>query len=216
MADVYNRTPTTWLPAISGAFVTFSHIEIIQYAYDCGFENICVFEDDVLLHKDFLEIFNKGMSKLPKDWELLYFGALYEYDGSKWLDNDSVIFNTIGRTVCSHSYCLSRSAMKRVLDDFHSLIADDRFLIIDLLLGYETKIQGMKTFGFLPKLTEQGYFGGYFLSDPTINQDSREYKDVFTINDVCVREDNFEENKSITTVTKDDYVQIVRQFKGLV
>lgn len=52
-----------------------SHRNAIKDALDKGHNTICVFEDDVVLQRDFNMRFTKLMSTVPKDWEMLYIGC---------------------------------------------------------------------------------------------------------------------------------------------
>jgi GR25 family glycosyltransferase involved in LPS biosynthesis len=59
-----------------GAYgVLLSIYKILMNAIQNGYKKILIFEDDAVFHKNFTEIFNHQMNKLPEYWKLLYLGS---------------------------------------------------------------------------------------------------------------------------------------------
>lgn len=50
-----------------------SHLSIIKKAKENNLENILVFEDDVVFHQHFNEMFESTINSVPTDWDMLYF-----------------------------------------------------------------------------------------------------------------------------------------------
>lgn len=63
-------------PGEAGAFL--SHFEVLQYAANSRLDNILVLEDDVELADDFDWHFDMNIRKVPKDWDMIYFGGNHE------------------------------------------------------------------------------------------------------------------------------------------
>ena len=60
---------------------TLSHLSLIQKAYDNDWKNIWIFEDDVMLHENFIELMEANISILNTIWwEMALFGSVAQYD----------------------------------------------------------------------------------------------------------------------------------------
>lgn len=206
--DINSDDENTWQSKDRAAIVTQAHLDIIKFAKDMNFENICIFENDVLFHKDFNTIFDTATEALSgTEWDILYLGAIYNYDDSiyvtKKFKND-VLFQTFKGSLCSHGYILNKSAIDKFIADFDQTVEDGKYFIIDQFLGYATEHLNYKTFGILPKLIEQGYCG-----TPSLTQGlDLEIPIHFDFRDVYVREELFEQNKA-SNATKEDYEKII-------
>jgi len=74
----------------SGAYIgcTLSHLSIIQDAKKNDYERILVLEDDVIIHKDFINLFDKLVKSLIEtgcEWDINYMGHLTY---SEYFDNN--------------------------------------------------------------------------------------------------------------------------------
>jgi len=49
--------------------------KILEEAQNKNFRRILCFDDDVIFHKDFNDLIDKAIQKVPQDWKLLYLGA---------------------------------------------------------------------------------------------------------------------------------------------
>lgn len=206
--DINSDDPNTWQSRNRAALVTQSHMDVIKFAKDMQFKNVCIFENDVLFHKDFNKIFETAAKALDGiEWDILYLGAIYNYNGSIYRTdnfNNDILFQTFKGSMCSHGYILSRNAIDKILEDFDKTVDAGKYFIIDQFLAYATEHLGYKTFGILPKLVEQGYCG-----TPSLTQGlEQEIPYHFDFRDVYVREELFEENKS-SNATKADYEKII-------
>lgn len=206
--DINSDAPNTWDSKNRAALVTQSHMDVIKFAKDMEFDNVCIFENDVLFHKDFNIIFDTASEALDgTEWDILYLGAIYNYEGSVWNINkfrNETLFQTFKGSMCSHGYILNKSAIHRISNDFEKCIEEGKYFIIDQFLSYATEHLNYKTFGILPKLIEQGYCGTPSLTQG-LDLDVPYY---FDFKDVYVRESLFEQNKS-SNATKADYEKII-------
>lgn len=111
-----------------------SHYRIIQDAKEKGYQRILIFEDDVLLCKDFNQKFIQKISKLP-NWKVLYLGA------SQWVWNDLKFiedFYLADKTDSTFAYALDQS----VYDDFLQTSNIKNRPIDNKLFDIQEKYQG--------------------------------------------------------------------------
>lgn len=106
-----------------------SHISVIKEAYLNNLKNILIFEDDILptpnYNEDLIDKIMKDLNKI-KDWEMIQFGYGFTqntYDifcYTKFLMSEKINQNLIKYTgVFTHSYCLSRKGMKKILEEYN-------------------------------------------------------------------------------------------------
>jgi GR25 family glycosyltransferase involved in LPS biosynthesis len=206
--DINSDDKNTWVSRSRAALVTQSHLDVIKFAKDLEFDNVCIFENDVLFHKDFNQIFDIATEALDDtEWDILYLGAIYNYQDSFWITNkfeNETLFKAVKGAMCSHGYILNKSAITKIIEDFDKCVENGKYFIIDQFLSYATEHLNYKTFGILPKLVEQGYCG-----TPSLTQGlDLEVPYYFDFRDVYVREELFEQNKS-SNATKADYEKII-------
>ncbi len=105
-----------------------SHISVIKDAYLNNCKNVLIFEDDILPTIHYSEnLIDKIMKDLDeiKDWEMIQFGYGFTqntYDifcYTRFLMSEKINQNLIKYTgVFTHSYCLSRKGMKKILEEY--------------------------------------------------------------------------------------------------
>lgn len=81
----------TWLPAVDGetlhpyngsinrgqAGCYLSHLLAVSQANVARLSNVCVLEDDILLHPFFQDKFDQYIAYLPDDWDMFYLGLAH-------------------------------------------------------------------------------------------------------------------------------------------
>lgn len=108
-----------------------SHLEIIKLSYNQGLEKILILEDDIIIHRNINEEFERIINTLDiennLDWDLLYLGGGQctgsfklpeEYNDTKPINNevrDSRIWKA-DHVWSGHSYALNRKLMKWIID----------------------------------------------------------------------------------------------------
>lgn len=204
MDNVLDDTVSTWKQNAPGLCVSLSHINLLKYCHDIGDSHVSIFENDVLFHKDF-EYYYKNIERLPEDWDFFYYGAVYGYEKSSWVDSTRTILKIQSPTLTAHSYCVSNKAMIRMYNEYHELCkVHNKVFIIDQFLGWCCNSGKYNVYGFLPKLTEQGLFDNKALSYYGVDEN--------TIGDyVVVREPEFERNKYYVDNKKSDYEYLVNK-----
>jgi GR25 family glycosyltransferase involved in LPS biosynthesis len=66
------QTPGAWGYALT-------YIRILEEAIRQNYRRILIFDDDVILHKQFNALFEQGMGILPPDWKLIMLGAMQHH-----------------------------------------------------------------------------------------------------------------------------------------
>jgi len=92
-----------------------SIVTVLQKAYDAGYENVLIFEDDAYFLEGGLEAVEKSLDSLSKikDWDMIYFGSIL-HDHVLNMVSDNLLKQQVLLTC--HSIGYSRQAMKKILD----------------------------------------------------------------------------------------------------
>jgi GR25 family glycosyltransferase involved in LPS biosynthesis len=94
-----------------------SHINIIKWAKQNNYKQVCIFEDDVIIRKSLEEIEN-----IPENYDMLYLGGLcteMHYKLNDWCK---------GRIYCNHAYIIKDTVFDFIIE--HGWVYDyelDRF-----------------------------------------------------------------------------------------
>lgn len=89
-----------------------SHYNIIRKAKKNILSNVLIFEDDVVISDDILEVFENSKHDIPDDWMMLYFGGNH-------LNGLTPVKNNIHKMVSSlttHAYAIKSDIYDEVLD----------------------------------------------------------------------------------------------------
>lgn len=138
---------------VKGHAQTF--MNIIQMAMDQNMEAILVGEDDLVLYEESRELWEKGVSELPDNWDVLLGGVYYLHDRK------------------SVSHCLCK------VSDFCAL----HFVLIrktafDLILEYEKNNYALKNIDrYIGKLTRLNKLNAYVVW-PMVSSQRNGYSDI--------------------------------------
>ncbi|NCD42973.1 MAG: glycosyltransferase family 25 protein [Bacteroidia bacterium] len=130
------------LPGVIGC--KHSHINILKDMVEHQYKQIAIFEDDVILKKNFTLLFEKYYAELPNNWDFVYLGGNNMTPPIK-------ISTHIYKPTCTyalHGYILKLSIAKELLDNKHKFIEQ-----IDV--EYNRYLQDKNAFIFAPKLAFQ-------------------------------------------------------------
>lgn len=94
-----------------------SHYFIIERAKVLGFDSVMIFEDDVVLHDNFIQEFHACLPELPTDWNMLYFGGSHREPVQKISDR----ICKVSKTLTTHAYIIHRSMYDRALEMLRNL-----------------------------------------------------------------------------------------------
>lgn len=91
-----------------------SHVEIIKVAQQRNFENVLIFEDDILLEDHFEENFNLAAQELEGlHWDMLYLGANHQQP----VTPVSPHVVQVSHSWTTHGYAISKSAYQFIIDN---------------------------------------------------------------------------------------------------
>lgn len=94
-------------PGAFGYAATYSRI--LEEAVENDFDRILIFDDDVIFHKDFNNLFNKCMAQLPANWKLVMAGAM-QHHWEPWIHWYSEnLYQCQGSSVASHAVGIDRN-----------------------------------------------------------------------------------------------------------
>lgn len=116
---------------ISGAQGCYeSHLSIFKDAYNRGYNNILIFEDDVIESPYFsIDLIQKGIDFMKKDkkWEIFYFG----HQPDIFYNTNYPITNNILKThsTLTHAYAVSKKYIEKMVDlPYFGMAIDKIFL----------------------------------------------------------------------------------------
>ncbi len=94
-----------------------SYIEILTEAINNDYESILVFDDDVIVHNDFNQLFSQIYKQLPDNWMILQLGALQYNWGDDWINwQTKNLYSCNGSSVGSHAVAIHSSAYPILLN----------------------------------------------------------------------------------------------------
>ena len=105
-----------------------SHYQVIEGAYNSGYENVLILEEDFYLNKDFDKFPEFELNHLNDDWSICYLGrSPLEKDKEKSV-NESLV--RCSYTYNTHAYMISRKGMKEIINSNYldNLIPYDEFM----------------------------------------------------------------------------------------
>jgi len=92
-------------PGKQGCFL--SHVKIWKEMVEKQIDMLVVFEDDVLFHKDWSTLAPQYFANTPKDFDVLYMGAQFEFNSTHHIDR--------GPVFCTHAMVIRLAGAKRLL-----------------------------------------------------------------------------------------------------
>lgn len=139
----------------------YSHYNLIENTKRFNYENVLIFEDDLLLHKDFLKLMKRNIEFLKTvEWDLCYFGFVIDFIDEKgnicptFLKEEVIRVQDISKNhniYFLHSYAVNYTIYDRILNS----ISKHRRFIDDHLDQEINKNKELNTFIFNPSCTIQ-------------------------------------------------------------
>jgi GR25 family glycosyltransferase involved in LPS biosynthesis len=99
--------------------LALKHKFALEQAVINNYSNIMVFEDDVLLVKNFSNILDSYLSQLPSDYDIFWIGSCCNLHINK-TSIDKFVYESTGSR-CTHAYIISRSACEKILEYFNEI-----------------------------------------------------------------------------------------------
>ena len=133
-------------PILSGELgVLESHLEIIRKCKEENIKNVLILEDDVYFTDEVLNL-DDYMSKVPSDWDFIYFGGNHVYGQKPQLINDKII--KLNFTVALQCVAIN-SSMFEIIE----MVLSKKQKQVD---GYYADLHNrFNAYGFYPNMAKQ-------------------------------------------------------------
>lgn len=124
--------PAGWTHTAGAYGCLLSHVEVVREARRSNASSVLIFEDDAVLDPDFQNRFASFSNEVPRDWDMLYFGALHK-------DEPVKISEHVGRITKANStyaYALQHTVFDAFIElnaraehvlDMNSYVLQERF-----------------------------------------------------------------------------------------
>jgi GR25 family glycosyltransferase involved in LPS biosynthesis len=90
---------------------------VVERAVAEGWRSVLVLEDDVLFHKDTLQLFDSCMAQLPADWKILQLGALQIHWENDWITwHSDNLYLCHGSSIGAHACALRAEVLPELLE----------------------------------------------------------------------------------------------------
>ena len=105
--------PANWIHTPGAYGCLRSHVQVVREARDVGASSVLIFEDDAVFDPQFKEKFATIVQELPRDWDMLFLGALHK-------DEPVKISHHVGRITRANS-TFAYAIRNTVFDSFIEL-----------------------------------------------------------------------------------------------
>jgi GR25 family glycosyltransferase involved in LPS biosynthesis len=140
----------------NGRYLSLAEISLVlkhKYVFDDvvknNYQNVVVFEDDIILVDDFNNKLNNYMEQLPSDYDILWIGTCCNLHANN-ISVDKNVYEVSHGSRCTHAYVISNSACRKINDIF-----DGVYQPIDWFFNSSIKTQNMRNFWAEPELSTQ-------------------------------------------------------------
>lgn len=100
--------------------LVMKHYYAFQDTVSNNYDNVVVFEDDIILCEDFGKKIDSYINQLPDDYDILWIGTCCNLHSPQLNPNLNVYLNRHGSR-CTHAYVISSQGCKKLLDFFHNI-----------------------------------------------------------------------------------------------
>jgi GR25 family glycosyltransferase involved in LPS biosynthesis len=137
-------------------FITAGHIGCILSHYMLWktlmylpYDEILIFEDDVILSENFVNKFQEYKTQLPDDWQYTFVGHCCMPPNEHQTKITDNVITTSHSPMCTHAYMIKKSSIPTLLDTNHIAWAH-----IDIQIQ-KRSLKKMQHYVFVPPLAEQ-------------------------------------------------------------
>jgi GR25 family glycosyltransferase involved in LPS biosynthesis len=104
--------------ATPGAFgLLRSMTGIVERALAEGWRSLLMLEDDVLFHKDTRVLFDRCVTQLPADWQILQLGAMQLHWENDWISwHSENLYRCRGSSIGAHAFALCADVLPALLE----------------------------------------------------------------------------------------------------
>lgn len=129
--------------------LVMKHYSAFKDTVEKGYNNVVVFEDDIILVEDFDKKLDKYLNQLPDDYDILWIGTCCNLHVPQYNPHIHV-YSTQHGSRCTHAYLISQGGCKKLIDHFHTI-----YQPIDWYFNSSVKELNMKNFWAEPALSTQ-------------------------------------------------------------
>jgi GR25 family glycosyltransferase involved in LPS biosynthesis len=140
--QMFNRKLTK--PEIS---LCLKHLHVFSEVISKGYDNVVVFEDDIILCDDFLNKLDLYTQQLPVDYDILWIGTCCNLH-AQFVEGNNIYPANSSR--CTHAYLISNSGCKKMSSLIHHLNHP-----IDWYFNFVISNLNLKNFWAEPDLVKQ-------------------------------------------------------------
>jgi GR25 family glycosyltransferase involved in LPS biosynthesis len=133
---------------------TASHVNVYKMAKENGWKSVLIIEDDCEFIDNLNSVFEKAISTLPEDWDLLYFGGTHRTKRGQFIPESINEYFVKGkRILTTHCYAVKDTMYDVILNR----VLEKEPLFENTIDGYlAVSIQPIcKTFAFHPPIAWQ-------------------------------------------------------------
>jgi len=154
-----------------------SHLEIINYSYEKGYNNILIFEDDFIPSPSYKpELIQEAVDFMErnKSWEIFYFGHQPDI---LWSSSNVISRNIIKtHSTLNHSYAISRKFMEKMYKKSYDGIPidkiclknDNSYALYPMAFfqdELESDIESSKPIRYMKFFEDYSYYIGYSVTE---------------------------------------------------
>jgi len=136
-------------PSKAEISLAMKHYCVFNDVIKNNFQNVVVFEDDIILVDDFDKKLNKYINQLPNNYDILWIGTCCNLYTSQIIPELNVYRNSHGSR-CTHAYVISNAACKKIVDFFPKI-----YQAIDWFFNTSIKTLNLNNYWAEPPLSTQ-------------------------------------------------------------
>jgi GR25 family glycosyltransferase involved in LPS biosynthesis len=129
--------------------LVMKHYFAFKDTVEKNYENVVVFEDDIILVDDFDKKLSDYINQLPEDYDILWIGTCCNLHVPQTNSNLNVYLNRHGSR-CTHAYVISKQGCQKLLDFFHTI-----YQPIDWYFNTSVRTLNMNNYWAEPPLSTQ-------------------------------------------------------------
>jgi glycosyl transferase family 25 len=152
--------------------ISLSHFYAYKQICD-NYDNGLIIEDDVILSDDFINIFNKYLTQLPENYDMLFIGdgCNLHIEKDKLIPNNYIYEKCLypttwggdGISRCTDSYLVNKKCAKKLCEYINNLLYKIN-LPIDWWINIAARDNNFKVYWAEPTIVTQGTQNGLFIT----------------------------------------------------
>lgn len=144
---IFGLTPRHTKLKNSEISLTLKYCWIIKDAFEKKYKSILLFEDDIKLHENFVELFNSFNSQLPEDWDIAWVGSCLDLHAPTQPNKNVYIMNG---SRCTHAFMISDKCINKIINYIKDANDCADFYFNNLIEKFN-----LNNYWFEPSLAEQ-------------------------------------------------------------